>query len=335
MEDGTIFLCLFPIRNVAVIYLLFILGFLFLIKGAGLMVDGASSIARRLQVSDLVIGLTVVAFGTSAPEMFVNLMASYQGNTDIAIGNILGSNIANILLILGVCALIYPISIKRNTIYKEIPFSLLAAIALGLLANDALIDKKQLSELTRIDGAILLCFFSIFLYYVFEIARKTKEEEPLSTTKQMPLPKAIVFVVVGVTGLVVGGHWIVQGAIHLAEAFGVSEALIGLTVVAVGTSLPELATSAVAAYKKNTDIAIGNVVGSNIFNVFWVLGLSSVIRPLPFSTDSNVDILMVIFSSLLLFIFGFVGKQHLLTRAKGVFFLAAYVLYTLYLIWRG
>lgn len=317
------------------VYVLFVLGFFLLIKGADLMVDGASSIAKRLQVSDLVIGLTVVAFGTSAPEMFVNLAASYRGNTDIAIGNILGSNIANILLILGVCAVIYPIIIKQTTIYKEIPFSLLAAVTLGLLANDALIDKKLLSELTRIDGAILLCFFSIFLYYVFEVARKTREEESPPTANQMSITKALLFVVIGITGLVVGGNWIVQGAIHVAGALGVSEALIGLTVVAVGTSLPELATSAVAAYRKNTDIAIGNVVGSNIFNVFWVLGLSSVIRPLPFSTESNVDILMVVFSSLLLFIFGFVGKRHMLTRAKGVLFLVVYVLYTIYLIWRG
>lgn len=318
-----------------VVYLLFIIGFVLLIKGAGLLVDGASSIAKRLQVSDLVVGLTVVAFGTSAPEMFVNLQASFNGNTGIAIGNILGSNIANILLILGICAVIYPVVIKRNTIYKEIPFSLLAAVAIGLLANDALIDEKPFSELSRIDGAILLCFFSIFFYYVIEIARKVRDEEPSVTTEQMPVPKAIFFVIIGITGLIVGGNWIVQGAITMAGALGVSEHLVGLTVVAVGTSLPELATSAVAAYKKNTDIAIGNVVGSNIFNVFWVLGLSSMIRPLPFAAESNVDILVVIFSSLLLFIFGFIGNRRTLTRVKGIFFLLAYVLYTAYLIWRG
>jgi cation:H+ antiporter len=318
-----------------VVYILFLIGFLFLIKGAGLLVDGASSIAKRFQISDLVIGLTVVSFGTSAPEMFINLVASYRGNTNIAIGNILGSNIVNILLILGICAVIYPIVIKETTIYKEMPFSLLAAVTLGLLANDTLIDRHPVSELTRIDGLILLCFFCIFLYYVFEIALKTREEEPVSETKQIGITKAVVFVIIGIVGLIVGGNWIVNGAITIAKAFNVSESLIGLTVVAIGTSLPELATSVVAAIKKNTDIAVGNVVGSNIFNVFWILGLSSVIRPLPLEPESNFDILMVVFASLLLFVFGFVGRRHTLTRSKGVLFLVIYVAYTVFLIWRG
>ena len=317
------------------VYILFVIGFYFLIKGADLLVYGASSIAARFRISDLVIGLTVVAFGTSAPELFVNLVASYRGNTNIAIGNILGSNIFNILLILGICAVIYPIIIQKTTIYKEMPFSLLAAVTVGLLANDTLIDRQPSSELTRIDGLILLCFFSIFLYYVFEIARKTREEEPVIVTKHMGITRAVVFVLAGITGLVVGGNWIVNGAITIAEAFNVSESLVGLTIVAVGTSLPELATSVVAAIKKNSDIAVGNVVGSNIFNVFWILGLSSIIRPLPFEPESNFDIVMVIFSSLLLFFFGFIGRKHTLTRSKGVLFLVVYVVYTVYLIWRG
>jgi cation:H+ antiporter len=231
------------------IYILFVLGFIVLIKGADLLVDGSSSVAKKLDVSDLIIGLTVVAFGTSAPELFVNLLASIDGNTDLAIGNILGSNIANILLILGVASVIYPISVQKSTIFKEIPFSLLAALAMGVLANDRLIDGKPFSELSRSDGLILLGFFSIFLYYIVEVGRKTvstKDDE----VKQLSTIKSIVFILLGLVGLVLGGKWIVDGAIAMTSDFGVSQSFVGLTVVAIGTSLPELATSAVAAYKK-------------------------------------------------------------------------------------
>jgi cation:H+ antiporter len=231
------------------LYILFVLGFIVLIKGADLLVDGASSIAKKLDVSDLIIGLTVVAFGTSAPELFVNLLASLDGNTDLAIGNILGSNIANILLILGVASIIYPITVQKSTIWKEIPFSLLAALAMGVLANDRLIDGKSFSELSRSDGLILFGFFSIFLYYIVEVGRKTvstKDDE----VKQLSTLKSIVFILIGLIGLVLGGKWIVDGAIAMTSDFGVSQSFVGLTVVAIGTSLPELATSAVAAYKK-------------------------------------------------------------------------------------
>jgi cation:H+ antiporter len=310
------------------IYILFVLGFIVLIKGADLLVDGASSVAKKMDVSDLIIGLTVVAFGTSAPELFVNLLASIDGNTDLAIGNILGSNIANILLILGVASVIYPISVQKSTIWKEIPFSLLAALAMGVLANDRLIDGKSFSELSRSDGLILLGFFSIFLYYIVEVGRKTvstKDDE----VKTLSTVKSIVFILLGLVGLVLGGKWIVDGAIAMTADFGVSQSFVGLTVVAIGTSLPELATSAVAAYKKNTDIAIGNVVGSNIFNIYWILGLSSVIKPLPFSPANNTDILMTIIASVLLFIF--IGRNHLLQRWQGIMFLLIYILYTVYL----
>ncbi|MBA2328373.1 MAG: calcium/sodium antiporter [Flavisolibacter sp.] len=310
------------------LYILFVLGFIVLIKGADLLVDGASSIAKKLDVSDLIIGLTVVAFGTSAPELFVNLLASIDGNTDLAIGNILGSNIANILLILGVASIIYPITVQKSTIWKEIPFSLLAALAMGVLANDRLIDGKSFSELSRSDGLILFGFFSIFLYYIVEVGRKTvstKDDE----VKQLSTLKSIVFILIGLIGLVLGGKWIVDGAIAMTSDFGVSQSFVGLTVVAIGTSLPELATSAVAAYKKNTDIAIGNVVGSNIFNILWILGLSSVIKPLPFSPANNTDILMTIVASVLLFFF--IGRNHSLQRWQGIMFLLIYILYTIYL----
>lgn len=316
-------------------YFLFILGFVLLIKGADLLVDGASSIAKKLNVSDLVIGLTVVAFGTSTPELFVNVFASIQGNTEIAIGNILGSNIANILLILGISAIIFPLVVQSTTVWKEIPFSLLAALVMGILANDMLIDQKGFSELTRGDGLILIGFFIIFMYYIFSITKKSGNKKQEDNFKQLSNLKSVSFIILGLTGLALGGNWIVNGAVEIAGYFGVSQALIGLTVVAVGTSLPELATSVVAAYKKNTDIAIGNVVGSNIFNIFWVLGISAVIKPLPFQPASNADIMMTILASILLFAFLFVGKKQVLQKWQGVIFLLVYAGYTVFLIMRG
>lgn len=314
-------------------YVLFVVGFIILIKGADLLVDGSVSIAGRWGISNIVIGLTVVAFGTSLPELLVNLVASFEGSTDIAIGNILGSNIANILLILGVASIIYPLGVKKNTTFKEIPFSLLAALVLAVLANDILIDGFRISILTRSDGITLLCFFAIFLYYVFTIS-KTNEE--FDEVKIISWPRSIIYILFGLAGLAFGGKWIVDGAVSIANEFDVSESLIGLTIIAIGTSLPELATSAVAAYKKNTDIAIGNVVGSNIFNVLWILGISSVIKPLPFNEASNIDIFMVIISSLFLFVFLTLGKRkHLLHKSHGILFLLMYVVYTVYLVYRG
>ena len=282
-------------------YVLFIIGFFLLIRGADLLVDGSASIAKKLKISSIVIGLTIVAFGTSAPEFIVNIFASVQGNSEIAIGNILGGNIANILLILGISAIIYPITAKKNTVLKEIPLSLLAAIVLGIMANDMIIDGAGFSGITRIDGFILLSFFIIFLYYTFGITKSDKDivEEEIKVFSHF---KAIIFIVLGLAGLVIGGKWIVDGAIKIAEFFNISQSLIGLTIIAIGTSLPELATSAVAAYKKQSDIAMGNIVGSNIFNIFWILGASAVIHPLPFSTSSNGDIAMTIFASFVLFL---------------------------------
>ena len=313
-------------------YILLIVGFVLLIKGADFLVDGASSIARRLQVSDLVIGLTVVAFGTSTPEFFVNIIASIKGDTDIAIGNVLGSNIANIFLILGVSSIIYPLTVTRGTVWKEIPFSLLAALVLGFVANDRLIDQSSASALTRIDGLVFLSFFIIFLYYSVNIAKKIEGMEEHVPAKLYGLGKSLLLVVVGLIGLGVGGKWIVDGAVHLALKSGISQSLVGLTIVAVGTSLPELATSAVAAHKRNVEIAVGNVVGSNIFNIFFVLGISSIIKPLPFQTRNNIDIVAVILASLLLFASMFTGRKRLLDRWEGIIFLVLYVSYVIFLI---
>jgi cation:H+ antiporter len=316
-------------------YILMITGFILLVKGADFLVDGASSMARRFNVSDLVIGLTVVAFGTSTPELFVNIIASFSGSTDIAIGNVLGSNIANTLLILGVSSIIYPLSVTRGTVWKEIPFSLLAAVVLGIMANDQILDKASVSAITRIDGLVLLCFFAIFLYYSFSIAGEINGMDSQVPQKKHGVFRSVMLIAAGLTGLGLGGKWIVDGAVRLASVFGMSESLIGLTIVAVGTSLPELATSAVAAYRKKTDIAVGNVVGSNIFNIFLVLGISSSINPLPFQQKNNLDIGMVIFSSVLLFAAMFSFKKQSLDRWEGAGLLTLYVIYIGYLIVTG
>ena len=300
-------------------------------KGADLLVNGSASIAKKFKIPSIVIGLTIVAFGTSAPEFIVNIFASIQGNSEIAIGNILGSNIANILLILGISAIIYPVTAKANTILKEIPLSLLAVLVLGFMANDFLIDGANFSSITRIDGFILLFFFIIFLYYIFEISKLDKNNVG-EEIKVLSNFKSIIFIILGLLGLIIGGKWIVDGAIKIAELFNISQSLIGLTIIAVGTSLPELATSAVAAYKKESDIAIGNVVGSNIFNIFWILGVSSIIRPLPFGSNSNSDIVMVILASLLLFSFMFIGKKRIIERWQGVFMVIMYIIYIVFLI---
>ncbi len=313
-------------------YILFALGFIILIKGADALVDGASAIARKLRISSIVIGLTIVAFGTSAPEFIVNIFASINGNTEIAIGNILGSNIANILLILGISAIIFPLTSKKETVWKEIPFSLLAALVLGIMANDVIIDKGSFSGLTRIDGLILIAFFIIFLYYTYGIARNMPQEPPKNSEKIMGLFKAIVLIILGLVGLTIGGKWIVDGAVKIAEFLNISQSLIGLTIVAVGTSLPELATSAMAAYKKEADIAIGNIVGSNIFNIFWILGVSALIRPLPFLPSSQLDLAMTAFASLILFITMFIGKKHILERWQGIVLVLLYIVYIIFLI---
>jgi len=312
--------------------ILLVIGFVFLIKGADFLVDGASSIARRLKVSDLVVGLTVVAFGTSMPELFVNIIASIRGDAGIAMGNILGSNIANVLLILGISSIIFPLSVTKGTVWKEIPLSLLAAVLLGVLANDQLIDKAGFSALTRIDGLVLISFFIIFLYYSFSIAKRVEGMDEHVPAKLYGFGKSSILVIIGLVGLAVGGKWITEGAVHIASILGVSQSFIGLTLVALGTSLPELATSAVAAYRKNAEIAVGNVVGSNIFNIFWVLGLSSLIKPIPFQPRYNIDVGVVILSSVLLFVTMFTGKKRLLDRWEGVTFVVLYVSYIALLI---
>lgn len=309
---------------------LFVLGLAILIKGADWLVSGAASIARRFGVPDLTVGLTIVAFGTSAPELVVNILASLRGSTDLAIGNVIGSNIANILLILGVAAIIRPIHAERDTVWKEIPFCLLAAILMAILPNDAILQGGTESAITRIDGLVLLCFLSVFLYYVYEAAKHSDGETPLDDVPEEmhTLPMSGMLVAAGIVGLTLGGKWVVDGAVTMASAFSISEELIGLTVVAIGTSLPELATAAVAARKGKSAIVVGNAVGSNIFNIFMVLGISSTIAELPLDLRANTDIGVMIIATVLLFAVMFIGApRYVVGRAEGAFFLIVYVAY--------
>ncbi|MFA5553721.1 MAG: calcium/sodium antiporter [Phycisphaerae bacterium] len=318
-------------------FCLFAIGFLVLIKGADWLITGASQIARILKVSDLAVGLTIVAFGTSLPEFFINIFASAGGNTDLAISNILGSNTFNILLILGLSSIIYPLSVQSSTVWKEIPLTLLAAAILGILVNDKLIDKQNISVLSRIDGIVLISYFVIFIYYTFSIS-KPKQSDIINlpcTEKPYGIKKSVSLVVLGLLCLAVGAKWTVDGAVQLSEVLGISKSLVGLTIVAIGTSLPELATSAVAAYKKNADIAVGNIVGSNIFNIFFILGTSAIIRPLPFQSEDNTDIIVTAAASLLLFICMFTGKKNLLDRWEGIVAVLLYGGYIVFVIFRG
>jgi len=318
---------------------LFVIGFIFLIKGADFLVDGASAIAKKLKVSDLIIGLTIVAFGTSAPELIVNIFASAQGNTQIAIGNILGSNIINIFVILGISSIIFPLLVTKGTVWKEIPFCLFATILFGILANDNLIFRNNITEISRLDGFVLIIFFLFFIFYILNTARKQRNENKDKSAldiKQYNYLKSFLFIIIGLIALNIGAKWVVDGAVEVASFLGVSQSLIALTIVALGTSLPELATSAMAAFKKNTDIAIGNIVGSNIFNILLILGISSMIRPLKFNIASNIDIIIAILAPLLLFITMFTGrKKHVLELWEGMLFLFIYLVYLIFVVYRG
>lgn len=312
-------------------FLLLLAGFVALIFGADKLVDGASALAKRYNVPNIVIGLTIVAFGTSAPELVVNLFASFNNNSDLALGNIVGSNIFNVMGILGISALIYPLSVKTNTVWMEIPLSLLSAIVMIILVNDIFIDGISPSAITRIDGLILLAFFIIFMVYNITMMVKGGEEEEVETLN-LTKGKSLIFILGGFIFLVVGGRLIVNSAVSIAETLGVSARIIGLTIVSIGTSLPELATSVIAARKKNPDIAIGNVVGSNIFNAFFILGTTAVVHPVALQPGSNIDLSLNIVASLLLFLFIFTGRRHFLDRWEGGLFLAGYVAYVLWLV---
>ena len=307
-------------------------GFFILLKGADLFVDGAAQLARGINVSPMAVGLTLVAFGTSAPELFVNISAGISDNTDIALGNVVGSNIANILLVLGISALVRPLTVSKGTVWKTIPFSLLAAVMLWILASDVYIDGAVRSMITRSDGLVLLGFFAIFIVYTASIAAPVSG---LPTINPAPADSAVrmaMKLTIGFFGLLFGGRWIVDSAVILGDYLAIPRAVMGLTVVAVGTSLPELTTSVMAARRGDVEIAVGNVVGSNIFNVFFILGVSAVLRPLPFNPAANVDMGVMMAAGILLFVFMFTGRVRIMDRWEGALALLIYLLYIVYLL---
>ena len=286
------------------------LGFGILIKGADWLVNGGSALARKYNISELAIGLTVVAFGTSMPEFVVNVFAAYQSQSDIVFGNIIGSNIFNLFAILGIAGLITPLIVQSSTVWKEIPLSFFAALLLFFLSNSFISENEILS---RIDGIILLIFFCLFLFYVF---RQLKNEKiPLDLKrKELSNFKIWMFILTGIAFLIAGGRLVVVNSVNIARDLGISQTIIGLTIVAAGTSLPELATSVVAAIRKNTDIAVGNIIGSNIFNIFFILGASSLIKPVDYNINFNYDLYLIGFGTILLFIAMFSGKKKKLDR---------------------
>ena len=306
-------------------------GLAVLVKGADLLVSGASSIAGRLGISTLVIGLTVVSFGTSLPEMLVTLVSGLRHNSDLAIANVIGSNIANVLLVLGIAAVIRPLPVKNSTVVSEIPFSLTAALLVGFLANAALFSSHHELSISRLDGGILLFFFAMFMLYVYKISRESADSTA-DRPRILPASRSALYIVLGVVGLYLGGGWVVDGAVGIARDLNVDDALIGLTVVAIGTSSPEIVASAVAAYRNQTDIAVGNVVGSNIFNLLWVLGFTSSLVELPFEVVNNTDLVMVICSSALIILALVFSRNNSITRSHGVVFIALYAGYLVYVI---
>ncbi len=310
--------------------ILLVIGFIPLVYGGNFLVDGASSLAKKYNVPNMVIGLTIVAFGTSMPEFIVNVMSSAKGANEIAMGNIIGSNILNIAIILGITSIIRVLYVKDNTSTKEIPLTIISGLAVFFLANDKLIDKVSVSQISRADGFVMLMFFIIFLSYTFSLAKEGRagEEEDF---KVFSTSKSTIYIILGLGLLMLGGKLIVDNAVNLARGFGISERIIGLTIVSLGTSLPELTTSIIAALKGNSDIAIGNITGSNIFNIFWVLGISAIISPIPLG-GSQPDILLNILISFLLFFFVFFSREKKLDRKKGIFFVLLYIAYIVYLL---
>lgn len=325
-------------------FILFCVGLAILIKGADLLVDGASNLATRLSIAPIVIGLTVVSFGTSAPELVVSVVSALKGNTDIALGNVIGSNTANILLILGISAIIYPLTVLKNTVWKEIPFSMLAAILVVILGLNFPLNIASSNQLifatgniagaiSRFDALVLLAFFAFFLYYTFGIKKAAAGTQ--ISIKNISLRNSLFLIITGLAALVIGSQIAVDNVVSLARLLNISDALIGLTLVAVGTSLPELFTSAAAAFKKNSDIAVGNIVGSNIFNLLFVLSSTALIKDIPIKTAQTADILVLWLATLLLFASIFVWKRHSIGRKEGIIMVICYIAYVVFLVIRG
>lgn len=303
--------------------LLLAVGFVALILGANWLVNGATSVGIRAKLSPLIIGLTIVAFGTSLPEMIVNVFSCIKGSPGLAIGNIIGSNTMNILLILGVSSLIWPIDVSRVSIRRDIPVGFFATLIIALMANDFFMSKDPVIDVNWMEGIVLLCLG--FAYLALTMLKKTPDETSDETQEALPWGKTVFLLIAGIIGLYIGGELVSNNAQILARNWGMSESTIGLTVVATATSLPELITSIVAAAKKNSGIAIGNVLGSNIMNIFMVLGISALITPLPFEAKMNQQLLILFVANALMLLFVFTGKGRKLSRFEGALLTLGYV----------
>lgn len=310
--------------------LILLLGLGLILVGANALTDGASAVAKRFGISDLVIGLTIVAMGTSAPELVVSVTAALNDSAELALGNVVGSNIFNILAIVGCTAMVMPISVGKGLMSKELPLVILSSLVMWAVASDTLLDGEAANVVSRIDGIQLLAFFAIFMRYTFSIAKADSPDT--EEIKPMPMWKAALWIIGGLAGLIFGGRYFVDGASGIARSLGVSESVIGLTLVAAGTSLPELATSVVAALKKNPGIAIGNVIGSCLFNVFFIIGTAATIAPLPLGGITQTDMLTLVGASVLLWFFGLIIGDRKITRVEGAFMMLCYIAYTAWLI---
>ncbi len=315
--------------------LILIGGTVLILCGANILTDGASALAKKWGVSDLVIGLTVVAFGTSAPELVISVTSAIKGSAGLAIGNIVGSNIFNIFVIVGCVALVSPIRVNKSYMTNEIPLVVLSALVVLICANGVWLNGDATNSIDRVDGLLMMLFFAIFMRYTLSIATRKPEEmtgEVVDEVKEMALWKSILYVAGGLAALIFGGDLFVNGASGIARGLNVSESVIGLTIVAAGTSLPDLAASMAAAIKKKPELAVGNIIGSNIFNIFFILGLSATVAPLPLGGINNVDFMVLLGACLLFWIFGWVIKHRTITRVEGGILVACFVAYTIYLV---
>lgn len=315
-------------------YVLLLIGFALLIKGADFFVEGSSGIAKALKIPSLLIGLTIVAFGTSSPEAAVSISAALKGSSGIAIGNVMGSNIFNITFIIGLSSILFPMVVEKQTIRKEIPLTLLGGAALLVLCLDKPLSGVVPQVITRGDGMILLLLFGIFLYYIFEVVENSRESMDIEThhnTRDMKLN--VLYTVGGLIGIIGGGELVVRSSVAIAKSFGLSETLIGLTIIAVGTSLPELITSIVASLKKQSDIALGNIVGSNIFNILFILGFSAVLSPIPFDPALTGELILNLVLTIILLVFSRTG--HKIHRGEGYILCSFYIIYLVQLIVRN
>lgn len=320
------------------IYILLVVGFILLIKGADWFVTGASEIARLLRVSPVLVGLTIVAFGTGAPEATVSIIAALEGNPGVTIGNVVGSNIINIAGVVGLTAIIFPLTVENQTARKEIPFTILASVAFMALIWDVGMDAETTNILSRGDGIVLLLFFAIFMYYVVELAMNHRKEDIISSEDKPSNTgggwgKNSIVTLLGLGAIILGGYWVVESSTDIAIRFGMSETLVGLTVVSLGSSLPEFVTSITAALKKHSDIALGNIVGSCIFNILFVLGITSIITPLQIESKIFLDVLFMIILTIILFFFSRTNWK--VGKAEGAIFVAAYLIYLVFIIYRN